>query len=113
MLSEALCLKVDESVPDTAAAPVEPLGIAVHAVARAGLQDGDVAVVVGCGPIGLAITAVLAIRGAAMIVASELSPRRRALACRAGWCCRRRRTRGSSYRASPRVRRASSRWWRS
>ena len=80
VLSEALCLKVDEAIPDAAAALVEPLGIAVHAVARAELQDGDVAVVVGCGPIGLAITAVLAMRGTATIVASDLSPRRRALA---------------------------------
>jgi 2-desacetyl-2-hydroxyethyl bacteriochlorophyllide A dehydrogenase len=80
VLSEALCLKVDNSIPDEAAALVEPLGIAVHAVNKAAMQAGDVAVVVGCGPIGLAITAVLKMRGVHTIVASDLSPRRRDLA---------------------------------
>lgn len=80
VLSEALCLKVDAAIPDAAAALVEPLGIGVHAVNKAGIAPGDVAIVVGCGPIGLAITAVLASRGIDRIVASDLSPRRRALA---------------------------------
>lgn len=84
VLSEALCLKVDASIPDEAAALTEPLGIAVHAVNKAGIQPGDVAVVVGCGTIGLAITAVLKMRGITTIIASDLSPRRRALASTMG-----------------------------
>jgi 2-desacetyl-2-hydroxyethyl bacteriochlorophyllide A dehydrogenase len=80
VLSEALCLKVDSGIPDEAAALVEPLGIAVHAVNKAAMQADDVAVVVGCGPIGLAITAVLKMRGVKTIVASDLSPKRRGLA---------------------------------
>lgn len=84
LLSEALLLPVDASVPDEAAALVEPLGIAVHAVNKALMRPQDVAVVVGCGPIGLAIIAVLKARGAAHILASDLSPKRRELAARMG-----------------------------
>ena len=80
LLTEATLLPVDESVPDDAAALVEPVGIAVHAVNKAQLAPEDIAVVVGCGPIGLAIIAVLKARGRKHIIASDLSPRRRDLA---------------------------------
>ena len=79
-LSEAMLLKVDETMSDEAAALVEPIGIAIHAVNKANLKAGDVAVVIGCGPIGLAVSAVLKMRGVEKIIASDLSPRRRALA---------------------------------
>lgn len=79
-LSEPLLLRVPEETPDEAAAWTEPVGIAVHAVNRAALLPADVAVVLGCGPIGLAITAVLKRRGVRTVVASDLSPRRRELA---------------------------------
>lgn len=79
--SEALLLKIPEGVPDAAAALVEPLGIAVHAVAKS-LLDGDSqpCAILGCGPIGLAIAAVLRMRGVTTIVASDFSPKRRELA---------------------------------
>lgn len=80
LLSEALLLPVDAAISDEAAALVEPLGIAVHAVNKALMQPQDVAVIVGCGPIGLAIIAVLKARGCAHIIASDLSPKRRDLA---------------------------------
>jgi threonine dehydrogenase-like Zn-dependent dehydrogenase len=84
LLSEATCLAVDEGVTDEAAALTEPVGIAVHAVNKARLTQGDVPVVVGCGPIGLATIAVLKARGWTSIVASDLSPRRRELAAAMG-----------------------------
>jgi threonine dehydrogenase-like Zn-dependent dehydrogenase len=80
LLSEATCLSVDESIPDEAAALTEPVGIAVHAVGKADMRPPDVAVVVGCGPIGLATIAVLKARGRSPIIASDLSPKRRRLA---------------------------------
>jgi threonine dehydrogenase-like Zn-dependent dehydrogenase len=80
LLTEAACLAVDEAVPDEAAVLTEPVGIAVHAINKARMTLDDVAVVVGCGPIGLATIAVLKARGHAQIVASDLSPRRRQLA---------------------------------
>lgn len=84
LLSEALLIKVDSTVTDEAAALTEPLGIAMHAVNQAELRQDDVAVVMGCGPIGLAITAVLRMRGIREIIAVDLSPRRRELAVKMG-----------------------------
>lgn len=84
VLSEALLVPVPPNVSDEAAALTEPFGIAIHAVNRAALQPGEVAIVVGCGPIGLAVAAVLRMRGVETILASDLSPRRRDLALQMG-----------------------------
>jgi threonine dehydrogenase-like Zn-dependent dehydrogenase len=79
--SEALLLKIPDDVPDAAAALVEPLGIAVHAVAKSFLKgNSHPCVILGCGPIGLAIAAVLRMRGVETIIASDFSPKRRILA---------------------------------
>ena len=80
LLTEALLLPVQESVSDEAAALVEPVGIAIHSVNKAALTNDHAAIVVGCGPIGLAIIAVLKARGVKRIIASDLSPKRRELA---------------------------------
>jgi threonine dehydrogenase-like Zn-dependent dehydrogenase len=79
-LTEALLLPVPDTVPDEAAALVEPVGIAVHAVTKAALTGDETIALVGCGPIGLALAAVLKARGFRHITASDLSPRRRELA---------------------------------
>lgn len=84
VLTESLLLNVPDEVPDEAAALVEPVGIAVHAVNNAQLNGDETAVVVGCGPIGLAVAAVLKARGFRHIVASDLSPKRRELAGQLG-----------------------------
>lgn len=83
--TEALLLKIPDGVPDEAAALVEPLAIAVHAVAKSMLGTPDLpCAVLGCGPIGLAIIAVLKMRGITNIIASDFSPKRRELAARMG-----------------------------
>ena len=46
---------------------VEPLAIGAHAIQRAQLQNGEVAVVVGCGPIGIGIIKLAQIAGAVVI----------------------------------------------
>jgi len=79
-LTEASVLKVDSSISSEAAAFVEPLGIAIHAVNKSGIKPGAAAAVIGAGPIGLAITAVLRQRGIETVVAADLSPERRRLA---------------------------------
>jgi len=79
-LTEALLVPVAEDTPTEAAALTEPVGIAVHAVNKAKLAPGETAIVVGCGPIGLAVIAVLKARGVRAIIASDLSPKRRELA---------------------------------
>jgi 2-desacetyl-2-hydroxyethyl bacteriochlorophyllide A dehydrogenase len=47
---------------------VETLGIGAHAVERASLQSGEFALVIGAGPIGLAVTQFARLAGARVIV---------------------------------------------
>jgi len=84
LLTEALCVPVPNGLDHRRAALTEPMAVGLHTLERAGMQDGDAAVVIGCGPIGLAIIAWLVARGVEPIVASDLSPVRRALATRMG-----------------------------
>ncbi len=84
VLSPAMCIKVPDGLDPRHAALTEPMSVGVHAVAKARLQPGDGAIVVGCGPIGLAITAGLRLAGAEPIVAADFSPARRKLASHMG-----------------------------
>ena len=61
------------------AALVEPTAVAVHDVRRAGLAEGELAVVIGAGPVGLLVAAVSRVRGARVLV-TEPDPRRRGTA---------------------------------
>jgi threonine dehydrogenase-like Zn-dependent dehydrogenase len=79
-LSEMFLLPVPNGLPTEHAALTEPMAVGVHAVAKARLQAGDTPLVVGCGPVGLAVIAALRLRGAEPIVAADFSPTRRALA---------------------------------
>ena len=51
---------------------------------EAEVGKGTVAIVIGCGPIGLAVICALKARGVRTVVASDLSPGRRALAAACG-----------------------------
>ena len=84
LLSEDLLIPVPDNVPSDIAALAEPLTVAVHAVNRGALGSDDVPIVIGCGPIGLAVIAVLKMRGIGPIVAADFSPARRALAAALG-----------------------------
>lgn len=55
---------------------VETLGIGFHAVERSGLEPGEGALVVGAGPIGLAVTQFAIARGASVRVLELSEPRR-------------------------------------
>ncbi len=66
------------------AALTEPMAVALHAVRRGETRKGDTAVVIGCGPVGLAVICQLKAIGVEKIVASDFSPARRALAARCG-----------------------------
>lgn len=74
--AEDLLLPIPDGVPDEAAALVEPLAIGVHAVAKSRVEPGHAAVILGCGPIGLAVAAVLKMKGVETIIASDFSNRR-------------------------------------
>ena len=84
VVQESLTLRVPNGLAPDLAALTEPTAVAWHAVARGEVAKNDVAVVIGCGPVGLAVIAVLKARGVRTIVASDLSPGRRALALRCG-----------------------------
>ncbi len=84
LLTAALCLRVPNGLDVRRAALTEPMAVGLHAVNKAGLTPGDTALVVGCGPIGLALVAWLRTRGVEPIVACDYSPQRRALAERLG-----------------------------
>lgn len=80
VLNEMMLLEVPNGLSTEHAALTEPMAVGWHAVARANLTKEDVPLVIGCGPVGLAVIAGLRIRGAAPIVAADFSPARRRLA---------------------------------
>lgn len=84
LLQEMLLLPIPNGLAPHHAALTEPMAVGLHAVEAAALAPDDVPLVVGCGPIGLAVVAALKLRGASPIVAADFSPARRALAERMG-----------------------------
>lgn len=84
VLSEALLLEVPNGLPTDQAALTEPFAVGAHAVAKARLDADSVALVVGCGPVGLAVIASLKAAGHGPVIAADFSPRRRAAAERLG-----------------------------
>lgn len=80
VLMEGLLLPVPNGLPTERAALTEPMAVGLHAVEMARLQDGDVPLVIGCGPIGLAVISALKARDVRPIIAADYSPLRRKLA---------------------------------
>ncbi|MGI9597369.1 MAG: zinc-dependent alcohol dehydrogenase [Acidimicrobiales bacterium] len=75
---------VPESVDDERAALIEPASVAMHAIRKSRLAVGDVACVVGCGPIGLMALQCARLAGAGTVIAVEPNPDRQALALTLG-----------------------------
>ncbi|MEM7097922.1 MAG: zinc-binding dehydrogenase [Pseudomonadota bacterium] len=80
LLLEPMLLPVKNGLATEHAALTEPMAVGYHAVQKANLQPGEVPLVIGCGPVGLAVIACLNLLGFHPIVAADFSPRRRALA---------------------------------
>jgi 2-desacetyl-2-hydroxyethyl bacteriochlorophyllide A dehydrogenase len=80
LLSAPLLLKVPNGLDPRHAALTEPMAVGRHAVNKSAIQPSETALVVGCGPIGIAIIAALRNRGVESIVAADFSPKRRELA---------------------------------
>lgn len=80
----AMSFVVPNGLSADIAALTEPMAVALHAVRRSGVGKRDAAVVVGCGPVGLAVICHLKAIGVDRIIASDFSPGRRALATRCG-----------------------------
>jgi threonine dehydrogenase-like Zn-dependent dehydrogenase len=84
LLSTPLMVEVPNGLEPRHAALTEPMAVGVHAVSRSSIAPGEGAVVLGCGPVGLAVVAALRLKGIDHIVAADLSAARRATAARLG-----------------------------
>jgi threonine dehydrogenase-like Zn-dependent dehydrogenase len=83
-LSEALLLPVPDGLATEQAALTEPMAVGLHAVQKARPGADDAPLVIGCGPVGLAVIAALRLLDVRPIVAADFSSRRRELALALG-----------------------------
>lgn len=80
VLNDMMALAVPNGLDARLAALTEPMAVGVHAVNISSIAAHHSAVVLGCGPVGLAVIAALRQRGVEHIVAADFSPTRRGLA---------------------------------
>ena len=100
---EIFTFKLPDNVSFAEAAMVEPLAVGVHAATKAQVKPGDVALVIGAGPIGL-VTALSALAaGCARVFVSDVDEAKLELAATLGadHAGQRRPGRISSRRSSP------------
>lgn len=84
LLSAPMLLEVPNGLSTDHAALTEPLAVGVHAVEKGALTGDEAPLVVGCGPVGLAVIAALRLKGIRPIVAADFSATRRELAVKMG-----------------------------
>ena len=82
--SEFNTLKLPDELAMVDAALIEPLAVGLHAVRVGGMQAGQRVLVIGAGPIGLAVALWARFLGARDVVVSEPAADRRALALSMG-----------------------------
>jgi threonine dehydrogenase-like Zn-dependent dehydrogenase len=80
VVQESLMLPVPNGLAADVAALTEPMAVGWHAVRRGEVGKRQVAIVIGCGPVGLGVILMLKAKGVRTVVASDYSPGRRALA---------------------------------
>ena len=80
LVQESLAIAVPNGLPPHLATLTEPMAVAWHAVRRGEVKKRTVAVVIGCGPIGLSVICMLKASGVRTVIASDFSPGRRELA---------------------------------
>jgi threonine dehydrogenase-like Zn-dependent dehydrogenase len=80
VVEESLMFGLPDGLSPELGVLTEPLAIGHHAVRRSEIKKGEVAIVIGCGPVGLAVIAMLKAQGVRDIVAGDLSAGRRELA---------------------------------
>ncbi len=78
----AFTYKLPDNVSFAEGAMVEPFAIGMQAAARARISPGDVAVVVGCGPIGIMVALAALAGGCATVYVSDFSAEKLAIAGR-------------------------------
>lgn len=80
VVNEVNCIPLPESVSLQIGALFEPLAVAWHSIRLSGFLQGQTALVLGAGPIGLAIVMLLRVWGAKSIVVSEVTSSRKQMA---------------------------------
>lgn len=80
VLTEAMLLQVPEGLSSEYAALTEPMAVGLHAVEMGRVESNDIPLVIGCGPVGLAVIEALRLKGIGPIVAADFSAGRRKLA---------------------------------
>lgn len=83
-VTEQQCVPYAEQAADRVMVFAEPLAVAIHAVHQAGDLVGKRVLVTGSGPIGCLVIAAARTAGATEVVATDMSPRCRALALQMG-----------------------------
>lgn len=84
LVEASLTFPVPNGLSVDIAALTEPMAVGLHAVRRSEISKRDTAIVVGCGPVGLAVICQLKALGVEKVVASDFSPARRELARKCG-----------------------------
>ena len=63
LVEESLAFAVPNGLPTEFATLTEPMAVGLHAVRRSEIGKGTVAIVIGCGPVGLAVICMLRSKG--------------------------------------------------
>ncbi|MGB8505788.1 zinc-binding dehydrogenase [Mycobacterium sp.] len=84
LIEQSLAFPVPNGLAPEMAALTEPMAVGWHAVRRGEVGKSDVAIVIGCGPIGLGVICMLKAHGVRTVIASDFSAGRRALATACG-----------------------------
>jgi (R,R)-butanediol dehydrogenase/meso-butanediol dehydrogenase/diacetyl reductase len=84
LATDRQCLKLPATTSTEEGALVEPLAVALHGVALSGLKAGDRVLIMGAGPIGLAVAYWARRHGATRVAVSDLTPFQSKLAVQVG-----------------------------
>lgn len=84
LLDEEILLEVPNAVDDQRASMIEPLAVGLEHARMGEPKPDDVALVIGCGAIGLGVIAGLKLMNARPIIACDLAANRRAVALKMG-----------------------------
>ena len=84
LVDELLMVEITNGLSSDEAALTEPTAIGLHAVNKAKISKQHIAIVIGCGPVGLAVILNLKAKGVKTVIASDFSQARRQLAMTCG-----------------------------
>jgi D-xylulose reductase len=78
----AFTYRLPETVSFAEAAMVEPFAVGLQAASKARISPGDLAVVIGCGPIGIMVALAALAGGCSRVIISDLQPQKLQIAGR-------------------------------